>query len=353
VVREDLERLLARKTRPGEDLWLQRPSEIIPREEESEEAPEAPEDEPTVEELATQVLNGLSAEVETLSATTREGLWTLGAVLETITEERAPRYLQELPEACARLAAEHEEEHPNERAFAVLDEREPRVKVLRDADRQLETSYAFEAYEDPPAPLENLLSLAEVSWSELKAAAATAVNPVLQTLQKRANRNLEKRLRGSWRQSKVSIELNEQNGWLNVYPYDAESDEHSRIVERSDGFRAFLALLAFTTRHSKEGKKLVLGIDEAEMHLHYDAQVDLVNVLTEQTFATQIVYTTHSAGCLPEDLGSAIRVVSPVAGDRSEIRNGFWTSQAEDRSGGFTSLLMAMGADAVAFHARA
>ena len=146
-VREDLERLLARKTRPGEDLWLQRASEVIPREEEGEEeAPETPDDESTVEELATQVLNGLSAEVETLSATTREGLRTLGAVLETITEERAPRYLQELPEACARLAAEHEEEHPNERAFAVLDEREPQVKVLRDADRQLETSYAFEAY---------------------------------------------------------------------------------------------------------------------------------------------------------------------------------------------------------------
>jgi len=350
AVRENLERLLARKTRPGEDLWLQRPSEVIPREDESEEeAPEAPEDEPTVEELAAQVLNGLSEEVETLSVTTREGLRTLGVALGTIAKGEAPRYLQDLPEACARLAAEHEEEHPNSRAFAVLNEREPQVKVLRDADRQLETSYEFEAHDEPPTPLENLLSLAEVSWSELKGAAATPGNPVLQTLQKRANRNLEKRLRGSWRQSKVSIELNEQNGWLNVYPYDAESDEHSRIEERSDGFRAFLALLAFTTRHSKEGRKLVLGIDEAEMHLHYDAQVDLVNVLTEQTFATQIVYTTHSAGCLPEDLGSAIRVVSPIAGDRSEIQNAFWSSQAEDRSGGFTSLLMAMGAEAVAF----
>jgi energy-coupling factor transporter ATP-binding protein EcfA2 len=61
AVREDLGRLLARKTRPGEDLWLQRPSEVIPREDASEEeAPEAPQGEPTVEELAVQVLNGLS-----------------------------------------------------------------------------------------------------------------------------------------------------------------------------------------------------------------------------------------------------------------------------------------------------
>lgn len=350
-VRDDLARLLARKTRPGEDLWSQRPSEVLATEsEDEEEAPEEPEDEPSVEELASQVLSGLNEGDETLSPATREGLRTLGAALATITdEEGAPNYLREMPATCASLADEHDEDHPYTRIFRILNEREPQVRVLRDPDRQLQTSYQFEQFEEPPAPLENLLSLADVSWSELKAAAATPGNPVLQTLQKRANRNLEERLRGSWRQSKVSIELNEQNGWLNVYPYDAESDEHSRIEERSDGFRAFLALLAFTTRHSKEGKKLVLGIDEAERHLHYDAQVDLVNVLTEQTFATQIVYTTHSAGCLPEDLGSAIRVVSPVTGDRSEIRNAFWSSQAEDRSGGFTSLLMAMGAEAVAF----
>ncbi len=349
-VRDDLARLLARKSRPGEDLWSQRPSEVFVSENEEEESPEVPEDEPSVEELASQVLSGLNEEGETLSPATREGLRTLGAALATITdEEGAPNYLREMPAACASLVDEHEEDHPYTRIRRILDEREPQVRVLRESDRQLQTSYQFEEFEEPPAPLENLLSLAEVSWSELKAAAATPGNPVLQTLQKRANRNLEKRLHGSWRQSKVSIELNEQNGWLNVFPYDAESDEHSRIEERSDGFRAFLALLAFTTRHSKEGRKLVLGIDEAEMHLHYDAQVDLVNVLTEQTFATQIVYTTHSAGCLPEDLGSAIRVVSPVAGDRSKIQNAFWSSQAEDGSGGFTSLLMAMGAEAVAF----
>ncbi len=348
-VRDDLARLLARKSRPGEDLWSQRPSEVFASENE-EEAPEVPEDEPSVEELASQVLSGLDEGNETLSPATREGLRTLGAALATITdEEGAPNYLRQMPAACASLADEHDEDHPYTRIFRILEEREPQVRILRDSDRQLQTSYQFEQFEEPPAPLENLLSLAEVSWSELKAAAVTPGNPVLQTLQKRANRNLEKRLHGSWRQSKVSIELNEQNGWLNVFPYDAESDEHSRIEERSDGFRAFLALLAFTTRHSKEGRKLVLGIDEAEMHLHYDAQVDLVNVLTEQTFATQIVYTTHSAGCLPEDLGSAIRVVTPVAGDRSKIQNAFWSSQAEDRSGGFTSLLMAMGAEAVAF----
>src|SRR6266545_878015 len=58
--------------------------------------------------------------------------------------------------------------------------------------------------------------------------------------------------------------------------------------------RAFIALLAYTALHG-EGPPPVLLIDEAETHLHYAAQADLVQVMTEQTAAAQIIYTTHSA----------------------------------------------------------
>jgi predicted ATP-dependent endonuclease of OLD family len=87
-------------------------------------------------------------------------------------------------------------------------------------------------------------------------------------------------------------------------------------------------------------------IDEAEVYLHYDAQADLINVFTEQLYAAKIIYTTHSAGCLPRDLGNGIRAVSPI-GDtgRSTFRNNIWGGE----NAGVSPLVFAMGATTFAF----
>ena len=82
---------------------------------------------------------------------------------------------------------------------------------------------------------------------------------------------------------------------------------------------------------------------EIETHLHYDAQADLLNVLQNQTFAEKVLYTTHSFGCLPPDLGAGVRVVKQVDPGRSKLENGFWAEGS-----GFSPLLARMGsADAV------
>lgn len=342
-VRAELQRMLASRSKSIERYLEQdQPGH-------SEEQAEEVEESPTVRELANAVLAGLEEPKETLSGSARSNLHSLAESLAD-PPVNLPKYVKDLAGSCRKLAAEHAEEHPDDRAWAILNARCPAVRVLRENDRELRSSYPFEEYDEAPAPLQNLLSLAGIEWQAIKQAAAEPSNPTLANLLGKGNRELEKRLHGSWKQATVSVELREQAGALNVFPYDAESDTHSRIEDRSDGFRSFLAMLAFTTRHSAGKRKLILAIDEAERHLHYNAQADLVNVLTRQTFATQIIYTTHSAGCLPEDLGSAIRVVKPIPGDRSVVKNGFWSAQEKEKtSGGFTSLLMAMGADAVAF----
>ena len=93
----------------------------------------------------------------------------------------------------------------------------------------------------------------------------------------------------------------------------------------------------------------VLLIDEAENHLHYDAQADLVGVLLKQVNATQVFYTTHSPGCLPTDLGTGIRLLrkDPDQAMSSRIYQDFWTNEEP----GFAPLLYAMGASAAAFSA--
>jgi hypothetical protein len=301
---------------------------------------------PTGREVLDAALEDLKGQGDSLSEAARERLEEMGRAIDRLPA-RAPKYARDLAARGRALAKEHGADHPNDVAHRILDARCPRVRVLRDDDRQLRTSYPFEEFDTPPAPLANLLFVAGLDWSDLKNAASEPANPQLRTMIEAGNRRLAETLQASWKQSEVSIELAEQSGALHIYPYDLDSATHSRIEDRSDGFKSFLALCTFTSRFAEANRRLVLAIDEAEMHLHYDAQADLVRVLTQQNLVPQIIYTTHSAGCLPEDLGSAIRVVRIIPGDRSAISNGFWSVQSEET--GFTSLLMAMGAGAVAF----
>lgn len=125
--------------------------------------------------------------------------------------------------------------------------------------------------------------------------------------------------------------------------------------EHSDGLKSFVALRAFVSQKAeREEVKPIVLIDEAELHLHYDAQADLIGVFEGQEEAAQIIYTTHSAGCLPRDLSGVRAIVpeieetdgGPKQKDHSEAINRFWT-----RGAGFSPLLMAMGAGAFAFAA--
>lgn len=343
-----IERLLARNPRRLRELLDREAGDLALTVPDDEEGPDAADDTASREPVSlrfalSEILEELREDTETLDGHQRS---RIRAVARVVGEEGGvPAYVRNLAALCTTLADEHDEDHPNDRVQTVLRQRRPAVRVLRESDRQLQPSYAFDDHDSAPDPLENLLQLAGVTWDELRTVASEPDNPVLATLIKRANRRLRRYLHGSWRQAQVSIELREQQGVLNVFPYDEASETHSRIEDRSEGFRSFLALLAFTARHSEGGRRLILAIDEAELHLHYDAQADLVRVLTQQRLVPQIIYTTHSAGCLPDDLGSAIRVVRTIDGDRSVVDNAFWSSN----SAGFTPLLMAMGAGAVAF----
>ena len=119
---------------------------------------------------------------------------------------------------------------------------------------------------------------------------------------------------------------------------------YSTLDERSDGLKIFVSLLASTATQQSEVPPIVL-IDELERHLHYDAQADVVQVMSTQTVIPQIIYTTHSAGCLPEDIGAGVRLVGTNDGaNHSTVENRFWSTGP-----GFSPLLIGMGASSLAF----
>lgn len=294
-------------------------------------------------------LKQLATELDTHDATLRV------AVIDALNE-RAPEVRETAAEGTRKAVAEvlpallettarHElEQHPNSRACDALVARVPKFLLFDDDARQLDSVYSWAEYSDGPDGLANLLDLAGLDFASYKSIATDPERRAeLATLERNANATLKTQFE-AWRQSELTVELKADEQQLELLVFDHRTAEHTRFEERSAGLRTFVALVAFVARYSG-GRRPVLLIDEAETHLHYGAQADLIRVFERQTVAHKVIFTTHSIGCLPEDLGTTIRVVAPATTDeRSRIRNEFWLAGV-----GMTPMMLAMGANALAF----
>ncbi|MEZ5735928.1 MAG: AAA family ATPase [Novosphingobium sp.] len=170
--------------------------------------------------------------------------------------------------------------------------------------------------------------------------------PTIAQLKDQANDQLKEKFGETWSQSGVHVTFEYYNMEIQILVKE-EDYEYTKLAERSDGLRQFVALQSFATRERAEDP--ILLIDEAEMRLHYDAQADLIQMLSKQEVSSKIIYTTHSAGCLPEDLGNGVRLVDCVGQDdgstASSVKNQFWNHS----EGGLEPLLFGMGAATLAF----
>lgn len=265
------------------------------------------------------------------------------------TEQEVPAHT-EAANAFLEVRALLQTPHPEAHVAEALGPRVPEFALFGEADRTLRSTYALNddaLRASPPKALENLAWVAELDLEALWQDVATANTRSAQTRERRANERLKSKLGDRWRQRQIDVRFNVDG--LNLHIIVSELDQDGADTpfdERSDGLKIFVALVAFLSRHNYDVPPILL-VDEAETHLHYDAQADLLEVLTRDVRATQVFYTTHSPGCLPKDLGTGVRLVAPRAdrADASELRNDFWTSSEP----GFTPLLFAMGASAAAF----
>lgn len=224
----------------------------------------------------------------------------------------------------------------------------PDILLFTDADRTLASSYTLsdEVVSDPPVALRNLASMAELSLPELWKVINNGDEGARETHIELANQTLQSKFAGAWKQSNITVHLKIERAALAVR-IKQDGKAITQFHERSAGLQMFVALVAFLTVKGQTVPPILL-IDEAETHLHIDAQADLVNTFMTQQQAAKIIYTTHSPACLPPDLGTNIRAVLPDKenGLRSVIEGSFWQGAA-----GYSPLMLAMGAGAAAFSA--
>ena len=224
--------------------------------------------------------------------------------------------------------------------------RTPAFLLFDDPNRTLQSAYTLDdaLVSDPPPALANLARMAGLDLKELYQHMQAGDIARRETALTKANTQLEAIFGESWNQSKLTVRLIVDGQDMRVVIWE-NGDNVTVFSERSAGLRTFIALTAFLRARGHQRKPILL-IDEAESHLHIDAQADLVSMFMTQTQAVKVIYTTHSPACLPPDLGTGIRAVVPRADNLqiSDVKNGFWHSGA-----GYSPLMLAMGAAAAAF----
>ncbi len=254
-----------------------------------------------------------------------------------------PPKASDLLEAVTDVLEKERIAKPSDQLYAALNPRVPQMLEFNDDQRALRSDYVWSEMGTMPDALGNLLHLAEVDFDEYRLLASDRDRrDELSTFERKLNRRLKERL-GIWSQHKLTITLRADTESLAVHVTDEDTQRDVPIEERSAGLRMFAALLAFCARYAT-GTPPILLFDEAETHLHYGAQADLMGIFAKQDVAQVVIYTTHSIGCLPEDLGRSMRVVAPIGNEESEVRNEFWSGGV-----GLTPLMLAMGASAIAF----
>ncbi len=271
--------------------------------------------------------------------------------ISALAKETSSTEFERFSNSLVELHSHELRERPTNMAGRILDKRLPDILSFEQDDRELKAEYDLEVFYCAPTPkrgragiptaLQNLARTADLDLENLYNSRSDRGR--VRTILSKAEDKLTYLLRKSWTQSKLHLSLDLDGTRFQIL-LKSETGEFEKVDERSDGLRQFVALVLFLARQMQSDSKPILLIDEAESRLHYDAQADLVQVLSKQVLALKIIYTTHSIGCLPEDLGSGIRMVAPEE-SYSVIENYFW----ESKRPGFAPLLFSMGARTLAF----
>jgi hypothetical protein len=297
-------------------------------------------------ELLTNLSEQLASGSETIES---EGLDRLNEASQALREHESPsKSALKLSDDLVALVSHESIEHPDDTARNLMYDRRPIFLWFDENRRQIESAFSLD--EAPSPALQDLFTLIGFDLSELEQATANGDRPRVAELTNEAREKFRTFFQGRWRQARVRLELDVEGRGVHVFVTNTQGNLIP-IAERSEGLRQFIALMAFVEREAA-GRDAVVLVDEAEQHLHYDAQADLVRVFSGEIPAEKIIYTTHSAGCLPHDLGMGVRIIeavgpeglTPDEWEHSQLRNWFW-----DKGPGYSPLLMAMGASTFAF----
>ncbi len=221
---------------------------------------------------------------------------------------------------------------------AQLGGRRPPCHMFDDENRTLEFRHDITNENTYSQAFQNLADLGGLNVEALRRAITEDAPGRKKTLLNDAVQRINQRLKDDWNQSDLTVDLDDRDLEIRITVAGKDGKQFD-FDDRSDGMRMFLALCAFLAKQGQRPRPILL-VDELERHLHYEAQADIVAMFDRREDVAQIVYSTHSIGCLPQDLGRGVRVVVAEMESGVSTINNLWIRGQH----GIKPLMAAMGA---------
>ncbi len=177
--------------------------------------------------------------------------------------------------------------------------------------------------ENPDYPLLGLIDLSGLDLKELVDPERTetllanleaAENQLTQTVLNYWSQNLHLRMKFDIRPARPRDPAGMTSG-MNIWGriHDTKHEVSTALGTRSRGFVWFFSFLAWYSQLRKEGKNLILLLDEPGLSLHAKAQADLLRYFEEELKPNhQIVYTTHSPFMVDPTHFERVRIVQDL-----------------------------------------
>lgn len=194
----------------------------------------------------------------------------------------------------------------------------PKIFIYR--DKNLLDCYRREDLEKDKTPLTSpsglsqlIGALGETPDSFLQAL-GNQQTPECQSIQRRFHKSLSKfndcfnkKYNNSEEQVELTLHFDHEQCVINVATHD--NDTTFRFSERSNGLKWYIGFFAALQNAGIHGKALIL-IDEPAVHLHVDAQKEVLQLFDNLAKdGHQLIYTTHSPSMLDINRWERIRTV--------------------------------------------
>lgn len=174
-----------------------------------------------------------------------------------------------------------------------------------------------------------VLDLAQIDLDEFVKKGTTTEGRTTRSFDKRAaSKYLSDQFAKLWSQKAVRFDIDIDGPTLNIFVEDEDVGMPVRLKRRSTGFRWYVSFAwRFTHASRGEFENCILLLEEPGIHLHFNAQRDLLEVFERLSATNTLLYTTHLASMVDLATPERVRLVEYQRATGTTVKRGVVSSQ--------------------------